>query len=59
VPAVKRMLPCMVGTRRTAGEAVRRACEFLVSKQRTDGGWSEDFQVNHWMHFSPVREDVM
>jgi lanosterol synthase len=28
----------------TAGEAVRRACEFLVSKQRTDGGWSEDFQ---------------
>lgn len=24
---------------------VRRACEFLISKQRSDGGWSESFEV--------------
>ena len=31
---------------RTAGDAVRRACTFLISKQREDGGWGEDFAVS-------------
>lgn len=37
---------------RSAGETyensehVRRGCEFLLSKQREDGGWSESFQVS-------------
>jgi lanosterol synthase len=25
----------------------RRACEFLVSKQRADGGWGESYQVRY------------
>ena len=30
---------------RTAGEEVKRACDFLLSKQMEDGGWGEDFAV--------------
>jgi hypothetical protein len=29
----------------TGSVEVRRACEFLVSKQKTDGGWGETFRV--------------
>lgn len=32
---------------RTAGEEVRRACDFLLSKQMEDGGWGEDFAVSY------------
>lgn len=28
-------------------ERVRRACEFLVSKQMADGGWGETYMVCH------------
>ena len=30
---------------RTAGSEVRKACEFLLSKQMEDGGWGEEFAV--------------
>jgi squalene cyclase len=26
-------------------KAVRKACDFLVSKQRSDGGWGESWEV--------------
>lgn len=35
------MLTC-----RTAGPEVRKACEFLLSRQMEDGGWGEDFEVS-------------
>ncbi len=28
-------------------ESARRACDFLVSKQRADGGWGESYKVRH------------
>lgn len=33
-------------------ESVRRGCDFLLSKQRADGGWSESYKVGHfsWIH---------
>ncbi|XP_064402287.1 lanosterol synthase-like isoform X2 [Halichondria panicea] len=27
----------------TAGDEVKKACDFLLSKQKSDGGWGEDF----------------
>ena len=27
--------------------AVRRACDFLLSKQREDGGWGESYKVSY------------
>ncbi|KAL5341113.1 terpenoid cyclases/protein prenyltransferase alpha-alpha toroid [Aspergillus crustosus] len=33
-----------VGETYDNSEEVRRACEFLLSKQRSDGGWSESFE---------------
>jgi hypothetical protein len=36
---------CLAGeTYETSGPA-RRACDFLVSKQRADGGWGESYKV--------------
>lgn len=32
---------------RTAGQEVRKACEFLVSHQMEDGGWGEEFAVSY------------
>jgi hypothetical protein len=29
----------------TAGVEVKKACEFLLSRQMEDGGWGEDFAV--------------
>ena len=28
-------------------ESARRACDFLVSKQRADGGWGKSYEVRH------------
>ena len=35
----------LVGETYENSTAVRRACDFLVSKQRTDGGWGESYKV--------------
>ncbi len=29
--------------------AIQKACQFLVSKQRADGGWGEDFKVGCYL----------
>jgi lanosterol synthase len=34
-----------VGEHYTTSDCARRACEFLISKQCEDGGWSESFKV--------------
>lgn len=34
-------------------ESVRRACDFLISKQRADGGWGESWEVSK--HFFPSK----
>ena len=34
-------------------EAVKRACDFLVSKQRKDGGWGESWEVSYLILFLP------
>ena len=44
----------LVGETYATSEASRRACHFLLSKQREDGGWGEswkvrDFHVCGWM----------
>lgn len=40
-------LECLasVGEHYQTSDSAQRGCEFLVSKQREDGGWSEDFKV--------------
>ncbi len=35
----------LVGETYGTSEYSRKACEFLVSKQRTDGGWGESYKV--------------
>lgn len=35
----------LVGETYETSSASRRACEFLVSKQRADGGWGESYKV--------------
>lgn len=34
-----------VGEHYSTSSHVKRACDFLISKQREDGGWSESFKV--------------
>ncbi|KAM5349570.1 hypothetical protein ACJ41O_006075 [Fusarium nematophilum] len=34
-----------VGEHYATSQSARRACDFLISKQREDGGWSESFKV--------------
>jgi len=36
----------LVGETYTTSPAARKACEFLVSKQREDGGWGESYKVS-------------
>jgi lanosterol synthase len=35
----------LVGETYETSESARRACDFLVSKQRKDGGWGESYKV--------------
>lgn len=35
----------LVGETYETSESARRACEFLISKQRADGGWGESYKV--------------
>jgi lanosterol synthase len=35
----------LVGETYETSESARRACDFLVSKQRADGGWGESYKV--------------
>ncbi|KAI0044521.1 terpene synthase [Auriscalpium vulgare] len=35
----------LVGETYTTSESARRACEFLLSKQRDDGGWGESYKT--------------
>jgi len=37
----------LVGETYETSESARRACDFLVSKQRADGGWGESYKVCH------------
>ena len=36
---------CLAGETYETSDTVRRACDFLVNKQRGDGGWGESFKV--------------
>lgn len=40
-------------------EHVRKGCDFFISKQRKDGGWSESYKVHipHYPQFSPLTEN--
>ena len=38
----------LVGETYETSESARRACDFLVSKQRADGGWGESYKVCHF-----------
>jgi lanosterol synthase len=35
----------LAGETYETSDSVRRACDFLVSKQRADGGWGESYKV--------------
>ena len=37
----------LVGETYETSKSARRACDFLVSKQRADGGWGESYKVCH------------
>ncbi len=43
------LLKCVLSFCRTAGDEVKKACDFLLSKQKSDGGWGEDFSVSWWL----------
>lgn len=36
----------LVGETYSTSEYAKRACEFLISKQRADGGWGESYKVS-------------
>jgi hypothetical protein len=36
---------CLAGETYETSDSVRRACDYLVSKQRADGGWGESYKV--------------
>lgn len=42
----------LVGETYETSSLVEKACEFLVSKQRTDGGWGESYKVRRVLQFS-------
>ncbi len=44
---------CLAGETYETSDSVRRACDYLVSKQRADGGWGESYKV--WNLFFEVR----
>lgn len=37
----------LVGETYETSQSARQACDFLVSKQRADGGWGESYEVCH------------
>jgi squalene cyclase len=40
----------LVGETYETSESARRACDFLVGKQRADGGWGESYKVRCTLH---------
>lgn len=40
----------LVGETYETSDSARRACDFLVSKQREDGGWGESYKVRYMLH---------
>jgi lanosterol synthase len=43
----------LVGETYENSGTVRRACDFLISKQRVDGGWGESWEVSGVVLFIP------
>ena len=41
----------LVGETYETSAASRRACDFLIGKQRADGGWGESYKVRLWPRF--------
>ena len=39
----------LVGETYANSAAVRRACDYLVTKQRKDGGWGESYKVSRFL----------
>jgi lanosterol synthase len=37
----------LVGETYGNSQSAKRACDFLISKQRADGGWGESYKVSH------------
>ena len=37
----------LAGETYETSDSVRRACDYLVSKQRADGGWGESYKVRN------------
>jgi len=48
----------LVGETYATSLVARKACEFLVSKQREDGGWGESYKVNSTVQQSALRSDT-
>jgi len=43
----------LAGESHSNSSGVRRACEFLISKQMDDGGWGETYMVS-WVSISVI-----
>lgn len=49
----------LVGETYQTSVAVKKACEFLVSKQRADGGWGESYKVGQMPLIVYLRTDYV
>jgi Squalene-hopene cyclase C-terminal domain len=46
---------CLAGETYETSDSVRRACDYLVSKQRADGGWGESYKVCDFSTLKTIR----
>jgi hypothetical protein len=46
---------CLAGETYETSDPVRRACDYLVSKQRADGGWGESYKVCDLVPWRDIR----